>query len=305
MYYRDPVFRPPSEAHSLLIQATEGCTYRCSFCVSNLGKTFKIRKTEDIKQDLDTAKEIYGPNVRRVFFLDGNAMVMPFDPLKEITKYAHNIFPHLERVAVYAHGKDILGKTQEQLNELSEAGLKMAYIGIETGNNDLLKKIGKRETAEDIVKAFHKCYKAGITPSGTVILGLAGKNEEKSRKHAIDTAKLINRASPTQIINEGQDVPIWYISALTLMIPRGTPLYKEKVEGEFKPMNADEILREMRIIIANITEDVNHCVFRSNHASNYLAIKGTLSKDKDKILKIIDSNLKDHRNIRPEFYRAL
>jgi radical SAM superfamily enzyme YgiQ (UPF0313 family) len=299
IYYRDPVFRPPSEGRSLLIQATEGCTYRCSFCVSNLGKPFKIRKIEEIKEDIDTAKYLYG-SVRRVFFLDGNAMVMPFEHLREITNYAFHVFPHIERVSCYAHGKDILGKTDTELTELRNAGLKMVYIGIESGDDDLLKKIGKRETQQDIINAFHKCFKAGITPSGTIILGLAGENPEASRYHAVKTAELINKANPMEF-----DSPIWYIATLALMIPPGTLIFNETQRGEFHPMNVDQILAELKLLIQNTSNNLRNCIFRSNHASNYLALKGVLSEDKEKILDRIEQNLVDHRNIRPEYYRAL
>ncbi len=299
IYYKEPVFRPPSEGRSLLIQATEGCTFKCAFCVSNLGKPFKIRTVREIKQDLDTAKNLYG-YVKRVFFLDGNAMVMPFDQLHEITEYAHQAFPEIERVSVYAHGKDILSKTDDQLLRLREAGLKMVYIGIETGDNSLLQKIGKRETQDDIVYAFQKCFKAGITPSGTIILGLAGKNPESSRNHAIQTAELVNRCNPKEF-----GFPKWYIATLTLMIPPGTPIFFEKQEGTFHPMNSDEILAELKLMIEHISDDIGNCIFRSNHASNYLAIRGVLAKNKKEILKKIEQNLVDHRDLRPEFYRAL
>lgn len=299
IYYREPVFRPPSEGRSLLIQATEGCTYHCSFCVSNLGKPFKIRSVEDIKKDLDTAHELYGA-VRRVFFLDGNAMIMPFLPLLEITKYAHTVFPSLERVSCYAHGKDILSKTDSELSNLCKAGLKMVYIGIESGDDDLLQKIGKRETQDDIVQAFHKCFKAGITPSGTIILGLAGSDPISSKNHALRTAELVNRANP-----KDSGFPEWYIATLALMLPPGTPIFNEVQQGTFSPMNTDEILEELKLFIENLSDDLQNCIFRSNHASNYLALKGILSEDKNKILNIIEQNLKDHRDIRPEFYRAL
>ncbi|MHA1110150.1 MAG: B12-binding domain-containing radical SAM protein [Promethearchaeota archaeon] len=299
IYYREPVFRPPSEGRSLLIQATEGCTFRCSFCVSNLGKAFKVRKIEEIKQDLDTAKQL-NHSVRRIFFLDGNAMVMPFKPLLEITRYAHQLFPEIERVSCYAHGKDILGKTDEELLTLRQAGLKMVYIGIETGDDTLLQKIGKRETQDDIVHAFHKCFKAGITPSGTIILGLAGSDPNSSRNHAIQTAKLVNRSNPKNYNN-----PEWFIATLALMLPPGTPIFNEAQQGTFKPMNTDEILGELKLLFENLSDDLRNCIFRSNHASNYLALKGILSKDKKSILKIIKQNMKDHRDIRPEFYRAL
>ncbi|MCP4762209.1 MAG: radical SAM protein [archaeon] len=310
MYYKEPVFRPPSEAYSLLIQATEGCTYRCTFCISNLRKEFKIRSFDEIKKDIDIAKEIYGRNVRKIFFLDGNAMVMPYDQLLEITQYAKEIFPNLERVSVYAHGKDILGKTDEELKILADSGLKMAYIGIETGNDELLKKIGKRQSSQDLVDAFHKLFRAGITPSGTIILGLAGNNKEISKIHMKDTAEFINRASPINILDDLKnrgifEIPIWYISCLALMIPPGTPIYKKKIKKLFEPMNSKEILEEMRILIENISQNVKNCIFRSNHASNFLAIKGMLSNDKEEILNLIDRNLIDGKDIRPEYFRAL
>jgi radical SAM superfamily enzyme YgiQ (UPF0313 family) len=299
IYYKEPVFRPPSEGRSLLIQATEGCTYRCSFCVSNLGKLFKIRSVEEIKKDLDIAKQLYG-NVRRIFFLDGNAMVIPFEQLNEITQYALQIFPDLERVSCYAHGKDILGKSDAELTELRNSGLKMVYIGIETGEDNLLKKIGKRETQDDIVKAFHKCFKAGITPSGTIILGLAGSSPELSNKHATKTAELVNRANPAKVEN-----PKWFIATLALMLPPGTPIYNDAKLGKFTPMNTDEILQELKLFIEHTSDKLQNCIFRSNHASNYLALKGILAQDKENLLKIINQNLADHRNVRPEFYRAL
>ena len=304
IYYCEPVYRPPSEAYSLLIQATEGCTYRCTFCVSNTGKKFKVRPTEDIKHDLDTASRIYGNDVRKIFFLDGNAMVMPYKNLLEITEYAKKIFPDVNRISCYAHAKDILEKSEEELKTLSAAGLRMAYIGIETGNNDLLQRIRKRQTADDIINAFHKCFKTGITPSGTIILGLVGKDKTLSTQHMKDTAELVNRASPTNIIKEGT-IPPWYISCLALMIPPGTPVQKDKQEGKLIPMDSDEILQEMKILIENISDDIKNCIFRSNHASNYLALKGILSRDKDKMLDQINKNLRDGTDVRPEMSRGL
>ena len=304
IYYCEPVYRPPSEAYSLLIQATEGCTYRCTFCVSNTGKKFKVRPTEDIKHDLDTASRIYGKDVRKIFFLDGNAMVMPYKNLLEITEYAKTIFPDVNRISLYAHAKDILEKSEEELRALSGAGLKMAYIGIETGNNDLLQKIRKRQTADDIINAFHKCFKTGITPSGTIILGLAGNDKTLSMQHMKDTAELVNRASPTNIIKEGS-IPPWYISCLALMIPPGTPIQKDTAEGTFTPMDSEEILHEMKILIENISDDVKNCIFRSNHASNYLALKGILSRDRDKMLAQVNESLQHGTNIRPEMFRGL
>jgi radical SAM superfamily enzyme YgiQ (UPF0313 family) len=304
IYYCEPIYRPPSEANSLLIQVTEGCTHRCTFCISNSGKKFKIRTIAEIKRDLEIARRLYGDRVERIFFLDGNALAMPFENLLEITRYAKSLFPDLKRTGLYAHSNDILNKSEDELKTLADAGLKMAYIGIETGDDALLEKIHKQQTAKEVVQAFHRCFKSGITPSGTIILGLAGKNGELSARHAKHTADLVNRASPSHLIKD-KNIPPWYISCLALMIPEGTPIYKDVKSGAFTPMNPDEILHEMKTFIENISDDVNHCIFRSNHASNYLALEGVLSKDKAKILDIIETNLKYKTDIRPEYFRGL
>ena len=278
IYYCHPVFRPPSEANSLLIQLTEGCTYKCTFCVSNLGKKFKVRNLDLVKKDLNTARRIYGSRVRRIFFLDGNAMVTPFEKLLEITKYARNLFPNLERVSVYAHAKDILKKTDEQLKELCNAGLKMAYVGFESGSDKLLKMVNKRATKSDYIEAAKKLMKAGITLSATFINGLGGSDLELSREHAIESADLVNKICPN-------DNRAWYIAFLALMIPPGTEIHTKLERGEFKPMNSFQILNELKMFIEHIDfkNKSAKCIFRSNHASNYLPIKGTLERDKEKI----------------------
>ncbi|MGQ4875123.1 MAG: radical SAM protein [Promethearchaeota archaeon] len=300
IYYCEPVFRPPSEAYSLLIQLTEGCTYKCDFCMSNLRKRFVIRDIEDVKKDLEIARKIYGPNVRRIFFLDGNAMVTPTDKLLEVVKYANELFPNLERCGVYAHAKDILKKTDEQLKELSEAGLKIAYVGFESGYDELLKQMNKHATKKDYIEASEKLMKANITLSATLINGLGGADPVISKKHAIESADLVNKICP-------DDDRIWYIAFLTLIVPPGTELYRRKQRGEFKEMNQFEILKELKIFMEHINfENKNaNCVFRSNHASNYLPIKGVLDRDKEKIIGIIDYGLTHPELLRPEFYRAL
>ncbi len=298
IYYRQPVFRPPSEGRSLLIQATIGCTYRCSFCVSNLGKHFEVRPIQEIKKDLHTAKRIYGLGVRRVFFLDGNAMVMPFSGLLEITREAFNVFPRLERVSVYAHAEDILEKSDDELLQLSRAGLRMAYVGIETGNADLLRRVNKRTTPDSLVDAAQKLHKAGITLSGTIILGLAGRDNDLSRAHAIDTAAVVNKMCPPS-------QHTWYISTLALMIPPGTPVAKQVEKGQFEPLTNLEILKELRLMLTHIDDHLHSCVFRSNHASNYLPLKGILARDKQKLLAQIEAGLHNPENLRPEFFRGL
>ena len=303
IYYSEPVYRPPSEAASLLIQVTEGCTYSCSFCFANM-KKFKIRDLVEIKKDMDTARKVYGTDVRKMFFLDGNAMVIPYAKLLELTSYAMSLFPKLNRIGTYAHAKDILAKSDEELRSLCESGLKIVYIGIESGNNQQLAKAGKRVTADEIVAAFHKCFRSGITPSGTIILGLTGNDNDLAEQHIKDTADLVNRASPVHVIKDGP-LPVWYISCLALMFPDGSDVARDKASGKFIPQTADGILREMKLLIENINDEVKNCVFRSNHASNYLPLKGRLSRDRAKIISIIDQGLKHPENVRPEFLRGL
>jgi radical SAM superfamily enzyme YgiQ (UPF0313 family) len=301
IYYRRPVFRPPSEGNSLLIQVTEGCSFSCDFCTSNLRENFMIREIAEIKKDLNAAKRLYGANIRKIFFLAGNAMVTPTEKLLELTKHAKNIFPKLERCGVYAHAKDILKKSDEQLNNLSEAGLKIAYVGFESGYNHLLENIHKNATKEDFIQASKKLFKAGITLSATFINGLGGANNpEISEKHAIESADLVNNICPN-------DDRIWYISFLTLMVPSGTEIFKRMRKNEFKEMDSMEILQELKKFIKSIQfQNKNaHCVLRSNHASNYLPIKGVLDRDKDKILNVLNYGLTHKEVLRSDYFRAL
>lgn len=301
IYYCKPVFRPPSEGYSLLIQVTEGCTYKCDFCVSNIGKKFLVREADEVKKDLDTAKRIYGSNVQRIFFLDGNAMVTPTEKLLELTKYSMKIFPNLERCGVYAHAKDILKKSDIQLKELSKAGLKIAYIGFESGYDKLLEDIHKHATRDDYIKASNKLMKANITLSATFINGLGGANNpEISKTHALESADLVNKICP-------DDDRIWYIAFLTLMTPSGTEIFKRMAKGEFQEMNSVEILRELKEFIKNVKfqNQSANCIFRSNHASNYLPIKGVLDRDKEKIIEVLNYGITHSDILRPDFYRGL
>ncbi|NVM38235.1 MAG: B12-binding domain-containing radical SAM protein [Candidatus Lokiarchaeota archaeon] len=301
IYYCEPVFRPPSEAYSLLIQVTEGCTYKCDFCVSNLRKKFLIRELDDIKKDLEIAKRIYGNKVQRIFFLDGNAMIAPTGKLLELMEYSMKIFPNLERCGVYAHAKDILKKSDIQLKELSEAGLKIAYVGFESGYDKLLEDIHKKATKDDYIKASNKLMTANITLSATFINGLGGANKSDiSEKHALESADLVNNICP-------EDDRIWYIAFLTLMVPSGTEIFKRLAKREFYQMDSLEILQELKLFITNIEfqNKKANCVFRSNHASNYLPIKGILDRDKQKIIDVLNYGITHTNILKPEFYRGL
>ena len=301
IYYKEPVFRPPSEAYSLLIQATEGCTFRCTFCYPYLKKKFIIRKMEEIKHDINLGKKIYGNKVEKIFLLDGNAFVMKPSMLIEIAKYCYKIHPHLKRVSAYAHAKDVLRKSDEELKQIYEAGITMVYVGIETGDEVLLQRINKQVTPDELVAAAQKLHKSKIQLSGTVILGLAGSDNEKSKQHARKTAELINRMN-LQPDQKGQQ---FYISALTLMIPPDTDIKKQKATGEFIPIDSIGVLHELKWIIEGISENLTGCVWRSNHASNYVALKGILAKDKPKLIKQIQYAIDNPSSLRPEHFRGL
>jgi radical SAM superfamily enzyme YgiQ (UPF0313 family) len=237
-------------------------------------KKFSIRKNiEEIKDDIKRAGTFYGNRVRKIFFEDGNAFVVKPEVLIELTDYAHKIHPNLEKVSSYAHAKDIVSKSDEDLKKLAEAGFTMVYVGIESGDDEILKACKKGASHEDYVLAAQKCYKAGIAWSGIFLLGLAGNDPEKSRKHAIESAKLINRMAPSTPVD-------WYISPLTLGVTPGTELWTQKSTGEFNPCTSTEILEELYTMIKYTSDDLQRCIFNSNHASNYVNLKGELAKDK-------------------------
>ncbi|PVU71854.1 radical SAM protein [Acidilobus sp. SCGC AC-742_E15] len=288
MRYEEPVFRPPSEAYSLIIQATIGCSHnKCTFCGMYRGKRFRIRDLEEIKEDILLSKDYYG-EVKRIFLADGNALAMPTNSLLEILDFAFEVYPELERVTAYASPNDLLEKTDEEIRELAERGLKMVYLGVETGDDELLREIRKGATAEEMIAAGRKAIDNGMLLSVTILIGIGGK--ERSYRHAKETAKVINAMEPH------------YTAALTLMLVPRTPLYRQYEKDLFHPLDKIETLQELRWLI----EDIDcRTVFRSNHASNYLPIRGNLPEDKDDILKLIDYSIKNPRILRPEFMRGL
>nr|MDO8083062.1 radical SAM protein [Candidatus Freyarchaeota archaeon] len=292
MRYVEPVFRPPSEGPSLLLQATIGCSNNtCTFCGSNLIKKFGVRPLEEIEEDILEARSLYGEGIRRVFLLDGNALCMKTEDLLELLNLLYAVFPHLERVGLYACAADALRKSEEDLRELYKAGLKIAYLGLESGDDVILERVLKGINAEQTIEGCKKIMNAGMILSVTIILGLGG--HERWRENAIETAKTLNRINPP------------YIGALTLMVVPGTPLHREVLEGKFQVLNSQGVLQEMRLLVENL--ELTNCVFRSNHASNYLPLGGTLPHDKKDILKVIDLALKKASRIplRTEKHRRL
>ena len=295
----DPVFRPPSEWDALLIAITIGCTRKCTFCAMYRTKTFSIRKDiEEIKKDIKIAGATYGNRVRKVFFEDGNAFVVKPEILIELTDYCYKIHPNLKKVSAYAHAKDIVKKSDEDLKRLADSGFTMVYVGVESGDEEVLKACKKGTTQDELTLAAQKCHKAGISWSGIFLLGLAGNDPEKSRKHAIESAKLINRMAPPTPIN-------WYISPLTLGITPGTELWTQKSTGEFQPCSSTQILEELYTMIEYTADDLQKCIFNTNHASNYLSLKGELSRDKKQFLKVIENGIKNPNMRRPDYLRRL
>ena len=196
----EPIFRPPSEWDALLIGVTNGCTHRCTFCSMYRTKKFSVRKDiAEIKDDILKAREMYEDNIRKIFFEDGNAFVVKSDVLIELTQYAREIHPNLKKVSAYAHAKDILKKSDDDLKRLADTGFTMVYVGIESGDDQVLKDCKKAVTQDEFALAAQKCHRAGIDWSGIFLLGLTGNDLEKSHQHAVESAKLINDEEIKQI----------------------------------------------------------------------------------------------------------
>jgi radical SAM superfamily enzyme YgiQ (UPF0313 family) len=290
--YEGSIWRPPSEARSLILQATVGCSHNaCIFCVSYKNKKYRVRGASGIKKDLSKLPPDYLRRTQRVFLADGNALAMDTDEMIKVLHVLNEKLPSLERVGVYGYAKDVRDKSVSDLRTLCRAGLGIIYHGLETGDDELLRWVRKGVTSEENIVACKKIRDASIPLSLTIILGLGG--EENSEKHAKATAHALNEIDPE------------YLGALTLMTPPGTPIYQMVQSGEFIPMKPFDILKELRILIANL--ELSECIFRTNHASNYIPLKGTLSEDKEKLLAILDHalNNQDESQLRPHFLRGL
>ena len=292
MEYERMIIRPPSEANSLLLPITIGCSHnKCTFCITYIGVKFRIRPVEDIKRDIDKVAKNYSRSLRRVFLEDGDAIIAPQRRLVEVLKYLNQKFPNLERIGTYTTPQAALIKSVDELKELHELGLKIAYMGVESGDEGLLKKINKGATYDQIVEAGRKIKQAGITLSVTVILGLGGP--EGSQNHALKTARILSDIDPD------------FAGALTILLVPGTPLHKDWEEGKFELITPFQSLAELKMIIENA--NFTDCFFTANHASNYLPIKARLPKQKAEVLKLINEVLEsqDMSRLRPEFTRAL
>ncbi len=292
LQYEGSIWRPPSEARSLILQATVGCSHNaCIFCISYKQKEYRVRGADGVQSDLDSLPDSYKRRVQRVFLADGNALAMPTDELIETLNILKPELPSLQRVGVYGYAKDVRNKSVEELRRIKNAGLGIVYLGLETGDNELLRWSRKGIDSEENIKACRKIRDARIPLSLTIILGLGGL--ENSNRHAQATARVLNEIDPE------------YVGALTLMTPLGTRINEMVQTQEFVPMNPMEILSELKVLVEGL--DLSNCVFRTNHASNYLPIRGTLNADKEAILKVLIDTIsnEDTSNLRPGYLRGL
>ncbi len=289
--YHEPLFRPPSEAYSLILQVTIGCSWnKCSFCEMYTSKKFSIRHEEDIFKEIEMVRE-KGYDVRKVFLADGNAMVLSTGKLIRILNQLNKTFPKLSRVSAYAIAKDLEYKSVSELTELREAGMKLIYVGIETGSDELLRRINKSETFWSTRDSLIKARQAGIKSSVMILTGLGGK--KYSEIHATDSARLINALQPE------------FLSTLILSFPYGIEHYKSRFDGIFEEMSQLELLKEQQLFISEL--NVENVIFRSDHASNYLSLKGTLSRDKERILDELEMAIHHPEKaiLREEWQRGL
>jgi radical SAM superfamily enzyme YgiQ (UPF0313 family) len=285
------IFRPPSEADSLILQVTVGCSYhRCTFCGAYQGKSFRVKSFEEVKEDIDEGSS-YGSQIRKVFLADGDALIIPQKGLVRILTSLREKLKGLERVGIYANAKDILRKNVDELKELRELGLGILYLGLESGNPEVLKRIKKNATIDQMVRAAGRVKESGILLSVTVLLGIGGI--ELSQAHAADTGEVLSQMDPD------------YVGALSLMVVPGTPIEKEIETKKLLLPTPFGLIQELETMIQHCR--FTRCFFASNHASNYLPLRIRMPEEKEEALRRIREVLrrKDPALLRPEYLRAL
>ena len=290
-YDSDLLYRPPGEWKSYLLQCTIGCSNnQCTFCGMYKEKKFRIRPTEEILEDIDMARAYYGPGLQRVFLMDGDAIIIKTEDLLCILRKLYDTFPALEKVTLYAGPRSTLSKTPEELKALHDAGLSRAYLGVESGSDAVLKFIHKGVNAQQMLQAGQRLVEAGIDLWVTIILGITGEGGDW-KEHILSTAKIINEMKPR------------HLSAMTFAPAKGTPLGDDVLAGRFKVYGPDHILEECRLLIQHLDVDPLH--FTSNHASNYLPLKGSLPQDREKFLSLIDQALEGKIRLRKTLNRGI
>lgn len=289
MHYEGNIIRPPSEANSILLQVTVGCSRnKCTFCGTYRGERFRIKPDEIIMADIAFAAQ-HCRRQRRVFLCDGDALITPQQRLLNILVQIEKQLPWVTRVGAYANVKSLKLKTLDELKALQAHGLGIVYLGMETGDDVTLKHINKGATAVDMIRMGRKALEAGFKLSITVLLGIAGR--ERSAVHAQETGRVLSEIDPD------------YVGALSLMLIPGTPLHADYEGGKFDLLPPDELLQELKVMIAHT--NLSKGLFHANHASNYLPIKARMPRDKEATLKLIDEALAGRVTLKPEWLRAL
>ena len=299
MRYIGDIYRPPGEWKSYLLQCTVGCSHNaCTFCGMYKNKRYFVRPVEEILEDIEMARIHYTdlssfplgvPRVNRVFLCDGDAIAMDTDDLLLILRKLKEAFPLLERVTTYAGPRSTLSKTPEELKALCDAGLTRAYLGMETGWDTLLKKVGKGVSADQMLEAGLRLKEAGMELWDIILLGLAGP--EGSRTHIEESVKMINAMKPR------------HLSAMTYVPVEGTPMYEDVCRGRFTCITPREALLETKWLIEGLNVDPLHIT--SNHPSNYLPIKGGLPEDRERILQLLNQAIEGEVSVRTGRPRVL
>ncbi|MBQ3611906.1 MAG: B12-binding domain-containing radical SAM protein [Firmicutes bacterium] len=290
MRYEGDIYRPPSEAYSLLVQVTIGCTHnKCTFCKMFKNKKFRVRALEEVLEDLAWARARYS-RVERMFLCDGDALALSNRRLMPILEYIKENFPECERVTIYGRANDVNKKSAEEMKELYDAGITMVYIGAESGSDEVLKAVNKGVTRQELIDAVRKIEDCGMEASVTFISGLAGKDGWED--HAIQTGTMITEMNPS------------YVGLLTLIVEPNVPMYDDIQSGKLRLLSPEEVMQETLLMLEHTHVD-KKCVFRSNHASNYVSLRGDLPQDKEKMMDMLKKAMGNHDMFRHEMFRAL
>jgi radical SAM superfamily enzyme YgiQ (UPF0313 family) len=290
MRYEGAIFRPPSEADAYILQATIGCSWNhCTYCAMYRDRAFRVRELQETLEDIREAGEALGDNVRKVFVSDGDALVMNLAHWRPILEACRRTFPRLRRVSAYATAINLLQKTPEELTELAGLGLDLLYLGPESGDDPTLKRIAKGSSFDDHVEAARKARDAGMELSVIFLLGAGGV--ERSAEHASASARLATEMDPR------------FASLLTLTVVPGTPIHQLQQSGRFELPDIMGLLRELRIFVDEARP--SDALFRTNHASNYLPLAGSLPRDRERILEVLDAALSGKIPLKPEWARGL
>ncbi len=290
MRYEGDIYRPPSEAYSLLVQVTIGCTHnKCTFCKMFKNKKFRVRALEEVLEDLAWARAKYR-RVERMFLCDGDALALSNRRLMPILEYIKENFPECERVTIYGRANDVNKKSMEEMKELYEAGITMVYIGAESGSDEVLKAVNKGVTRQELIDAVRKIEDCGMEASVTFISGLAGKDGWED--HAIQTGTMITEMNPS------------YVGLLTLIVEPNVPMFDDIQSGKLRLLSPDEVMKETLLMLEHTNVD-KKCVFRSNHASNYVSLRGDLPQDKEKMMDMLKKAMNSQDMYRHEMFRAL